>query len=58
MVGITNQQTQEVFADAPTKWSYLGVDAKLEFYLRAEGPAHALTLYQNGAAQKATHIRQ
>ncbi len=56
MVGITNQQTQEVFADSPTKWSYRGVDAKLEFHLRAEGPAYALTLHQNGAAQKAKRI--
>ena len=58
MVGITNQPTQEVFADTPAKWSYRGVDAKLEFHLRADGPAHALTLHQNGAAQRATRIRQ
>lgn len=56
MVGITNQPTQEVFADSPTKWSYRGVDAKLEFHLRAEGPAYALTLHQNGKAQKAKRI--
>ena len=56
MVGITNQPTQEVFEDSPTKWSYRGVDAKLEFHLRAEGPAYALTLHQNGAAQKAKRI--
>ncbi len=37
MVGITNQPTQEVFADSPTKWSYRGVNAQLEFHLRAEG---------------------
>lgn len=58
MVGITNQPTQEVFADSPTKWSYRGVDAKLEFHLRAEGPAYALTLHQNGIAQKAKRISQ
>ena len=57
MVGITNQLAQEVFADTPTKWSYRGLDAKLEFHLRADGPAHALTLHQNGAAQKSIHIR-
>ncbi|WP_442511928.1 serine hydrolase [Novipirellula sp. SH528] len=57
MVGITNQPTQEVFADSPTKWSYRGVDAQLEFHLRAAGPAYALTLHQNGAAQKAKRIR-
>lgn len=56
MVGITNQPTQEVFEDSPTKWSYRGVDAKLEFHLRAEGPAYALTLHQNGNAQKAKRI--
>jgi hypothetical protein len=57
MVGITNQPTQEVFEDSPTKWSYRGIDAKLEFHLRADGPAYAVTLHQNGAAQKATRIR-
>ncbi len=56
MVGITNQPTQEVFADSPTKWSYQTVDAKLEFHLRAEGPAYAVTLHQNGRAQKAKRI--
>ncbi len=58
MVGITNQPTQEVFADSPTKWSYRGVDAKLEFHLRSKGPAYALTLHQGGAAQKAKRIRE
>lgn len=57
MVGITNQPTQEVFADSPTKWSYRGVKATLEFHLRDKGPAYALTLHQNGAAQRATRIR-
>ncbi|TWT82372.1 D-alanyl-D-alanine carboxypeptidase precursor [Planctomycetes bacterium CA13] len=56
MVGITNQPTQEVFADTPTRWSYRGVDAQLEFHLRAQGPAYALTLHQNGAAQKAKRV--
>ncbi|QDT04994.1 D-alanyl-D-alanine carboxypeptidase precursor [Rubripirellula lacrimiformis] len=58
LVGITNQPTQEVFADSPTKWSYRGVKAQLEFHLRAKGPAYALTLHQNGAAQKAKRIRE
>ena len=58
MVGITNQPTQEVFADTPTKWSYRGVDATLEFHLRSKGPAYALTLHQNGAAQRARRIRE
>ena len=57
MVGITNQPTQEVFADSPTKWSYRGVDATLEFHLRSKGPAYALTLHQNGIAQRATRVR-
>ena len=58
MVGITNQPTQEVFADSPTKWSYRGVDATLEFHLRSKGRAYALTLHQNGAAQRAKRIRK
>lgn len=57
LVGITNQPTQEVFPDSPTKWSYRSVKAQLEFHVRAAGPAYALTLHQNGAAQKATRIR-
>lgn len=57
MVGITNQSTQEVFAESPTKWSYRGIEAKLEFHLRGNGQAYALTLHQNGAAQKATRVR-
>ena len=56
MVGITNQPTQEVFADSPTKWSYRSVDATLEFHLRSKGPAYALTLHQNGAAQRAKRV--
>ena len=56
MVGITNQPTQEVFADSPTKWSYRSVEATLEFHLHAEGPAYALTLHQNGLAQQAARI--
>jgi CubicO group peptidase (beta-lactamase class C family) len=58
MVGITNQPTQEVFADSPTKWSYRGVPAQLEFHLRSQGPAYALTLHQNGIAQKANRIQK
>jgi len=60
MVGITNQPTQEVFADTPTNWSYRGPnapDATLEFHLRRKGSAYALTLHQNGAKQKAKRIR-
>ncbi|TWU47266.1 D-alanyl-D-alanine carboxypeptidase precursor [Rubripirellula tenax] len=58
MVGITNQPTQEVFADSSTMWSYRGIDAKLEFRVRAKGPAYELTLHQNGLAQKARRIRE
>ena len=56
MVGITNQPTQEVFADTPTRWSYRGVEAQLEFHCRDRGPAYALTLHQNGLAQKAKRL--
>lgn len=58
MVGITNQPTQEVFADSPTKWSYRGVEATLEFHLRDKGPAYALTLHQNGTKQRAKRIQE
>ena len=57
MVGITNQPTQEVFADSPTKWSYRSVEATLEFHLRRRGQAYALTLHQNGIKQRAKRIR-
>lgn len=57
MVGITNQPTQQVYEDSPTKWSYRSVDATLEFHLRSKGPAYALTLHQNGLAQRANRIR-
>jgi hypothetical protein len=56
LVGITNQPTQEVFADSPTRWSYRGVEATLEFHLRDKGPAYALSLHQNGAAQLAKRL--
>jgi CubicO group peptidase (beta-lactamase class C family) len=57
-VGITNQPTQEVFAETPTRWAYRGVAAKLEFQLKEEGPAQSLTLLQNGIAQKAARIQE
>jgi serine-type D-Ala-D-Ala carboxypeptidase/endopeptidase len=57
MVGITNQPTQEVFPDSPTRWSYRGVDATLEFKLTRTGPARSLVLHQNGAEQTATRIK-
>lgn len=56
MVGITNQATQEVFPDSPTRWSYRGVDATLEFKLRKTGPAKSLVLHQNGIQQTARRI--
>jgi CubicO group peptidase (beta-lactamase class C family) len=58
MVGITNQPTQEVFADSPTKWSYRGVKATLEFHLGDQGPAYALSLHQNGIVQRAKRIQE
>jgi hypothetical protein len=56
MVGITNQATQEVYPDSPTRWSYRGVDATLEFKLAKTGPAKSLVLHQNGAKQTARRI--
>jgi hypothetical protein len=56
MVGITNQSTQEVFADSPTKWSYHGLDASLEFKLPKSGPAKSLVLHQNGIEQTARRM--
>jgi CubicO group peptidase (beta-lactamase class C family) len=56
MVSITNQPTQEVFPDSPTRWSYRGVDATLEFKLKKTGPATSLVLHQNGAQQTAHRI--
>ncbi|TWU30241.1 serine hydrolase [Bythopirellula polymerisocia] len=57
MVGITNQPTQEVFPDSPTRWSYRGVDATLEFKLTKTGPAKSLVLHQNGLEQTARRIK-
>jgi hypothetical protein len=57
MVGITNQATQEVFPDSPTRWSYRGVDATLEFKLPRTGRAKSLILHQNGAEQTAYRIK-
>jgi hypothetical protein len=56
MVGITNQPTQEVFPDSPTRWSYHGVDATLEFKLPKTGPANSLVLHQNGIEQTARRM--
>ncbi len=57
MVGITNQPTQEVYPDSPTRWSYRGIDATLEFKLTKTGPAKSLVLHQNGAKQTAHRIK-
>ena len=56
MIGITNQQTQEVFPDSATRWSYRSVDAMLEFKLGPEGPAKRLILHQNDMQQSAARI--
>jgi D-alanyl-D-alanine-carboxypeptidase/D-alanyl-D-alanine-endopeptidase len=58
MVGITNQPTQEVYPDSPTRWSYHGVDATLEFKLQKTGFANSLVLHQNGADQTARRIEE
>ncbi len=57
MVGITNQPTQEVFPDSPTRWSYRGIDATLEFKLKKAGPAKSLILHQDGNRQTARRIK-
>ena len=57
MVDITNQPTQEVFPDSPTRWSYRGVDATLEFKLPKSGPARSLVLHQNGAKKLARRMK-
>ena len=57
MVSITNQPTQEVFPDSPTRWSYRGVDATLEFKLDKSGPATSLVLHQNGIDQTAYRLK-
>ena len=56
MVGITKQPTQEVFPDSPTRWSYRGNGATLEFKLPRKGPANRLVLLQNGNRQIAKRI--
>src|SRR6185437_15625735 len=56
MVGITNQPTQEVFPDSPTRWSYHGVAATLEFKLPKTGSATSLILHQNGIEQTARRM--
>jgi len=56
MVTITNQPTNEVFPDSPTRWSYRGLDATLEFKLPKTGRARSLILHQNGASQTARRI--
>lgn len=56
MVTITNQPTNEVFPDSPTRWSYRGIDAAIEFKLPKTGRARSLVLHQNGAEQTARRI--
>jgi CubicO group peptidase (beta-lactamase class C family) len=58
MVDLTGQPAQEVFPDSPTRWSYRGVDATLEFKLKKMGPATSLVLHQNGIKQTAYRIEQ
>ena len=56
LVTITNQPTNEVFPDSPTRWSYRGIDAAIEFKLPKTGRARSLVLHQNGAEQTARRI--
>lgn len=56
MVGITNQPTNEVYPDSPTRWSYRGIEAAIEFKLPKKGRARSLVLHQNGVQQTARRI--
>ncbi len=56
MVRLSGQEFNEVFPDSPTKWSYRGIDAMIEFKLGRSGPASQLTLHQNGIKQVARRI--
>lgn len=56
MVKLSGQQFNEVFPDSPTKWSYRGIDAMIEFKLGRTGKATHLTLHQNGIKQTAKRI--
>lgn len=56
LVTITNQPTNEVFPDSPTRWSYRGLDAAIEFKLPKTGRARSLVLHQNGGQQTARRI--
>ena len=58
MVGVTNQQTREVFPDSASYWSDRTVAATLEFDLGSGGPAKWLVLHQNGFQQTAIRIEQ
>jgi CubicO group peptidase (beta-lactamase class C family) len=57
MVSATDQPTQEVFPDSPTRWSCRGIDATLEFKLPKTGRARSLILHQNGMEQSAPRIK-
>jgi hypothetical protein len=56
-VSATDQPTQEVFPDSPTRWSCRGIDATLEFKLPKTGRARSLILHQNGMEQSAPRIK-
>ena len=58
MVTLSGQQPLEVFPESSTKWNYRAVEASLEFELPPQGPATALTLFQNGIRQRAVRIAQ
>lgn len=57
MVGITNQETQEVFPRSKTEWYYKDVDASLEFKVNRKGKASSLVLVQNGARRRARRVK-
>ena len=57
MVQATDQPNNEVFPDSPTRWSYRGINATIEFELKKSGPAKSLVLYQDGAKMTARRIK-
>ena len=52
-VKLTGQPSYPVYAESENKFFYKIVDAQLEFEVNNEGEAVAVTLFQNGAQQRA-----
>ena len=56
MVGLTGQQTFQVFPKSETTWFYKVVKAEITFKRDANGKVVALELFQNGARQTAKRL--